>query len=116
FTTDYTMLLFDAAGNYLAAISGTEDNFATQEPLEDVVMMNTGDATTFQIVISRAGNSPAIPAAPKLRYFATDQFGSGAGAAEYYQPNAPPTFGHNNANGALGTAAYMSYAIQYNPP
>lgn len=115
-TTDYNILLFDAAGNYLAAISGTEDNFATQEPLEDVVMMNTSDATTFQIVISRAGNSPTIPIAPKLRYFATDQFGSGAGAAEYYQPNAPSTFGHNSANGALGTAAYVYDDIPSNPP
>jgi hypothetical protein len=115
-TTDYNILLFDALGNYLAAISGTEDNFATQEPLEDVVMMNTSGATTFQVVISRAGNSPVIPVASKLRYFATDQFGSGAGAAEYYQPNAPSTFGHNSANGALGTAAYVYDDIPSNPP
>lgn len=115
-TTDYNILLFDAAGNYLASISGTEDNFATQEPLEDVVMENTGDATTFQVVISRAGDSPTIPVASKLRYFATDQFGSGAGGAEYYQPNAPSTFGHNSANGALGTAAYVYDDIPSNPP
>jgi hypothetical protein len=115
-TTDYNVLVFDAAGNYLAASSGTEDNFATEEPMEDVFMMNAGAAITFQIAISRAGNSPATPVASKLRYFAVDEFGSGAGAAEYYQPNAPSTFGHNCANGALGTAAYVYDDIPSNPP
>jgi Subtilase family len=105
-TTDYNILIFDADGNFLASFSGTSDNFMTQEPIEDVLLDNFGDAAVYQIAISRAGTSPATPVAQKLRYLAIDNFG-GIGADEYYQPKAPATFGHSCANGALGTAAYV---------
>jgi Subtilase family len=116
-TTDYNILIFDADGNYVANFSGTADNTATQEPIEDITIDNPGDTDAhFQIVISRAGTSPATPVATKLRYLGIDDFGSGVGALEYYEPDAPCTFGHNSAAGALGTAAYVYDDNPSNPP
>lgn len=107
-TTDYNILIFDANGQFLSAFSGTADNFATQEPIEDITVTNSTDNNAFyQVVITRAGNSPAMPVASKIRYLAIDDFGSGVGASEYYQPAAPATFGHNCSAHALGTAAYV---------
>jgi hypothetical protein len=107
-TTDYNILIFDASGHFVSAFSGTADNFATQEPIEDITITNSTDSNAvYQIVITRAGNSPATPVASKLRYLAIDDTGSGVGASEYYQPAAPATFGHNCSAHALGTAAYV---------
>ena len=107
-TTDYNILVFDDAGNYIAGFSGTADNMATQEAIEDITIENTGGTdANFQIAIARAGTSPSTPVASKLRYLAIDDSGSGLGASEYYQPDAVCTFGHNCATGALGTAAYV---------
>ena len=107
-TTDYNILIFDAAGNYLPVYSGIADNFTTEQPIEDIVVENTGpNDAYFQIVISRADTSPLTPVAQKLRYLAVDDFNSGVGAEEFYQPTAPATFGHSCARGAMGTAAYV---------
>jgi Subtilase family len=115
-TTDYNILIFDAAGNYLSSFSGTADNFSTQEPIEDITIENPGDTdANFQIVITRAGTSPSTPVATKLRYLAVDDFGSGVGASNFYQEDGPCTFGHNSATGALGTAAYVYTSTPTNP-
>jgi Subtilase family len=107
-TTDYNILIFDAAGNYLSIYSGVANNFSTQQPIEDIVVENTGpNDADFQIVISRADTSPLTPVAQKLRYLAVDNFGNGVGAEEFYQPAAPATFGHSCARSAIGTAAYV---------
>src|SRR5206468_4238591 len=68
-TTDYNILVFDADGNYLPDLSGTSDNFANQEGIEDILIENTNDTDTkYQIAITRAGISPATPVAGKLRF------------------------------------------------
>ncbi len=115
-TTDYNLLVFDGAGNYIPQFSGIDDNTATQQPFEAAIFVNAGPATTFQIAIARAGNSSSQPVAKRLRYLAIDQFNSGYGAAEYYQEDAPTTFGHNSARGAIGTAAYVYDDNPSNPP
>ena len=87
-TTDYNILVFDADGNYLDDVSGTADNFSTQQAVEDILVENTGTADAdHQIAITRAGTAPATPVATKLRYLSIDDFG-GVGAEEYYQPKA----------------------------
>ena len=107
-TTDYNILIFDVNGQFLSSFSGTADNFSTQEPIEDIAVTNSSDSDAYyQIVITRAGSSPATPTARKIRYLAIDDFGSGVGASEYYQPAAPSTFGHNCSAHAFGTAAYV---------
>ncbi len=107
-TTDYNILIFDANGQFLNAFSGTANNFTTQEPIEDITATNSTDNdAVYQIVITRAGTSPATPVASKIRYLAIDDFGSGVGAKEYYQPAAAATFGHSCSAHAFGTAAYV---------
>src|SRR5207253_6388558 len=115
-TTDYTVLIFDADGNFISAFSGTDDNFATQEPIEDIEIDNPGSDANFQVVIARAGTSPATPVASKLRYIGIDDFGGGVGASNFYQEDAPCTFGHNSAAGACGIAAYVYDDDPSNPP
>jgi hypothetical protein len=106
-TTDYNILVFDAAGNYQPDLSGTSDNFSTQEAIEDLLVENASDQDVkYQIVIARAGTSPASPVAHKLRYLVLDDFG-GVGADEYYQPSAPAGHGHNSAASAISVAAYV---------
>lgn len=105
-TTDYNILVFDADGNYLDSVSGTADNFATQEAVEDILVENTNtEDTKFQIAITRVGTTPTVPVARTIRYLAVDDFG-GIGAEEYYQPKSPSTHGHNSAVSAISVAAY----------
>ena len=115
-TTDYNILIFDGNGHFLSSFSGTADNFATQEPIEDITVTNSSGTDAFyQIVITRAGTSPSIPTARKIRYLAIDDTGSGVGASEYYQEAAPATFGHSCSAHALGTAAYVYDDAPSNP-
>jgi hypothetical protein len=115
-TTDYNVLVFDANGNFLAQYSGTADNFATEEPIEDITVANpSGQDTQFQIVISRKGTTPSSPVATKLRYLAVGNFGSGVPARKFYQEGAPCTFGHSCAVGAIGVSAYAYDSDPSNP-
>jgi hypothetical protein len=115
-TTDYNILIFDGDGNFLSAVSGTADNFATQEPIEDISVANTTDNdATYQIVISRADSVQSTNVATKIRYVAIDDFGSGVGGEEYYQPAAPAIFGHSCSVHALGVAAYVYDETPSNP-
>lgn len=114
-TTDYNILVFDADGNYLDSVSGTADNFSTQQAVEDILVENTGDADAdYQIAITRAGAVPANPVATKLRYLSIDDFG-GVGAEEYYQPKAPSGHGHNSSANAISVAAYVYDSFPDNP-
>jgi hypothetical protein len=114
-TTNYNILIFDAEGNYLPQFSGVADNFATQRALEDIVVQNASfEDTEFQIVITRAGTSPATPTARKIRYLAQSG-GNGVGGSEHYQPSAPATFGHSTSVDAISVAAYVYDDFPSNP-
>jgi hypothetical protein len=114
-TTDYNILIFDADGNFLPALSGTSNNFSTQEGIEDVLVDNSGSSDArYQIVITRAGTTPATPVASKLRYLAIDSSG-GIGAENDYVPKAPASHGHNCAASAFGVAAYVYTDSPTNP-
>ena len=106
-TTDYNILVFDADGNYLDSFSGTSDNFANQEAVEDILIDASNPIDTkYQIAITRAGTTPTVPVARRIRYLCVDDFG-GLGAEEYYQPKAPTSHGHNSAAGAISVGAYV---------
>jgi len=67
-TTDYNILIFDGDGNFLSAVSGTADNFATQEPIEDIMVANSTDNdATYQVVISRADSVQSTNIATKTK-------------------------------------------------
>jgi hypothetical protein len=98
-TTDYDIYAFLPNGTLFA--SSVDDNHATDEPIEGLTLP-TG---TYQIVFVRASGSPATPVAQRIRYI---DFGSII-TSEYFDFNAPGTFGHNSSKGAMGTAAYPWY-------
>lgn len=97
--TDYNLLFFDTAGQFLFSIS--ENNLATNRPLELATITGTLDV---QLVIARA-NTPGPGAADHLRYV----WFSGGLPKEFVSYNTPTTYGHNSANGASGVAAYAFY-------
>ncbi len=100
-TTDYNLLFFRTNGTFLA--SAAANNFSINQPIESLRINGT---QTVQMVIARANTPAPIPTpASKLRYV---WFTSGS-PTEYFSYSAPVTFGHNSANGALGTAAYSAF-------
>ncbi len=117
-TTDYNILIFDAAGNYISAFSGIDKNTSTGVPLEEAIFDNSGSSvsTQYQIAITRADTSPATPKATQLRYWVFDlDFGQANGADEYYQPTAPATYGHSSSANAMAVAAYVYDSNPSNP-
>lgn len=97
--TDYNLLFFDTAGQFLFSIS--ENNLATNRPLELATITGTID---LQLVIARA-NTPGAGAADRLRYI----WFSGGLPKEFVSYDTPTTYGHNSASGASGVAAYAFY-------
>lgn len=100
-TTDYDVYIYNQAGTAIV-YSSADDNAATDQPLEYISMPAAG---TYQMVLVRHANAPAVPVASKIRYV---MFGTVINA-EYVDYNTPVTFGHNSARGAMGTAAIPWY-------
>ena len=101
-TTDYNLLVFNAAGTYLGSISGTDNNAAIGEAVELVTLTpgRNGAETTYQLVITRASTAGL---ANHLRYVVD---GAGFAAVSFTRPNVPTLFGHSGARNADGVAAY----------
>lgn len=95
-TADYDVYLYSSNGRRIVA-SSVDDNFGTDQPLEGFQV----PAGTYQLVLVRNGNEPAVPLAQKIRYVIFGTVVTG----EYLDPNTPITYGHNSARGANGTAA-----------
>jgi hypothetical protein len=111
-TTDYNLLVFNSAGNYLSSISGKDNNFSTSEPVE-IVDLNAN--TTYQLVISLASN-----ASPTARHLRIISFGQGAVTGPYLSSNVISLFGHPAAANANAVAAYVynntpNVVSNYNP-
>jgi hypothetical protein len=97
-TTDYNLLVFDQSGNYLMSVSGTDNSFATSEPLE-IVDLNAN--TTYQLVISLRSAAP-----PTARHLRLISFGQGLITGPYFTDNVISLFGHAAAADANSVAAY----------
>jgi Subtilase family len=94
-TTDFNVLAFDAAGNYLGAIG--DDNTLTGRPSE---IFGLGGLDEVQLVIAKT--TPGPTPVSNLRVILNgDMY-----VAEYFDPFAPATFGHHTSAGAIGVAAY----------
>jgi hypothetical protein len=98
-TTDYNLLVFSSAGNYLSAVSGRDNNFSTSEPVE-IVDLNAN--TTYQLIISLASSAP--PAATHLRLIS---FGGASATSPYFTSNVITLVGHPTATNANAVAAYV---------
>ena len=111
-TTDYNLLVFSAAGTYLGSVSGTDNSFATGQPIEFVTLAPN---TTYQLVISK--RSTASPIARHLRFI---PFADGIITGPYLSNNVITMFGHATATNANAIAAYVynntpSTVADYNP-
>lgn len=111
-TTDYNVLVFNQAGNYLSAISGTDNNIATSQPIE---ITDLAANTTYQIVIALATNS-----APAARHLRLISFGGGAVTSPYLTHDTITLTGHPTAANANAVSAYVystlpSTVANYNP-
>jgi hypothetical protein len=98
-TTDYNLLVFAQNGNYLASISGTDNSFATAQPLE-IVELNAN--TSYQLVISLRSTNP-----PTARHLRLISFGEGVITGPYFTDNIIAVFGHPTAANANSVAAYV---------
>ncbi len=104
-TTDFNILFFDAAGNFIGATG--EDNTQTNRPIEIAqIFPSQTQGNLIQVVIARSNIPPAHPTpASRIRYvtFTTGE------PQEYFSFETPITFGHNSAAGGNGVAAYAFY-------
>ncbi len=117
-TTDYNLLVFSSTGQYLSSISGTDNNIATDEPVEIVEL---GKSTSYQLVICLRTASP--PVATHLRLVSSD---GNTLTSTYLNNNNISIFGHAAAADANCIAAYVYNNIpnavgnynltQLNPP
>jgi hypothetical protein len=101
-TANYNLLVFDANGNYLPDLSGTDNTFATGEAIQEVDLpLNNNNDTTYQIVLA-LGKTRGTPA-KHLRYILE---GEAIIEGRYLQTGQPTLFGHSGAQNADGVAAY----------
>ena len=100
-TADYNLLVFDADGNYLANLSGTDNNPSLGNALEIVDLpLGDNESVTYQFAISRANSGTGL--AQHLHYVI-----NGGGAVVAFRGyNHATTFGHNAAADVIGVAAY----------
>jgi hypothetical protein len=100
--SDFNMLFFRPDGTFVGALA--EQNTFTNRPVE----FGSLPGGTLQVVISRANvpNSRKRNVADRIRWVGFD----GINSQEYVSYNSPITYGHNSAQGAMGTAAYPFYA------
>ncbi|MDQ6909151.1 MAG: hypothetical protein M3176_20205, partial [Chloroflexota bacterium] len=97
-TTDYNLLVFSAAGQYMGSISGTDNNVSTDQPVE---VIHLAASKTYQLVISLRTTS--APVARHLRIVSSDgnDFTSDA-----FPKEAITIYGHAAAAEANCVAAY----------
>ncbi len=110
-TTDFNLLVFDMAGNYLPSSSLTTNNYATNIPFEFGVTNRKAGDTQVQYVIARSSVPTAPHPATHVRWIIRGNGLSGIGPAEYFTYNTPNTKGHAMANGCNGTAAYSVFRM-----
>lgn len=108
-STDFNLLVFDLAGNYLSGSSLKTNNLATNVPLEYGKTFPKSGETKAQYLITRSSVPTAPSPATHIRYIIRGNGAAGIGPAEYFRYNTPNTHGHAIANGCNGTAAYSVF-------
>lgn len=100
-STDLNALFFTESGRFLGAIA--DANRFTGRPIEIARLADIFDFDPeherIQFAITRSGTGPA--AATRVGYV----LGAGLNVSEYWDPQAPATFGHHTAAGTTAVAA-----------
>ncbi len=100
-TADYNLLVFDQDGNYLADLSGTDNNPSLGTAVETVDLpLGSGKDITYQFAITRANDGTGL--ARHLHYVVH----GGDPYIKFMGYNHPTTFGHSAGAGVIGVAAY----------
>ncbi len=97
-TTDFNLLFFDMAGNFLGAIADV--NTLSGRPSE---IVSLGGPAHYQLAISRSGTGPVGASEMRIVNFDDIWF------TEYSDPFAQSVFGHHNAAGGSSVAAYETF-------
>ena len=108
-STTYSLLVFDAQGNYLPDLSGTEDSQKMGQAIQlvDLPLGANNAAAVYQIAIARRGDG--IQQATHLRYLVRTE---GSFRTKQFTPyNAPTIYGHAVAPGADAVAAFAYDAL-----
>lgn len=108
-STTYSLLVFDAQGNYLPDLSGTEDSQAMGHAIQlvDLPLGANKAPAVYQIAIARRGDG--LLQATHLRYLVRTE---GSFRANHFTPyNAPTVYGHAVAPGADAVAAFADNAL-----
>ncbi|MDQ6625053.1 MAG: S8 family serine peptidase [Verrucomicrobiota bacterium] len=98
-TTDYNLLVFDATGRYLSAISGIDNNQATSHPVE---IVDLAANTTYQLVISLRTTG-----APTARHFRLINADGNDVTGTYISSDTITLYGHAATLHANSVAAYV---------
>jgi hypothetical protein len=98
-TSNFNLLLFDASGLFLGALSG--DALATKQP---ILLQTFSYPFNFQLVVARSNTPTVAHPADRIRYLA-----EGFEVANYGSYLTPTSFGHNCAAGGNGVAAYSAF-------
>ncbi len=110
-TTDFNILVFDAAGNYHPELSGTSNAFTIQQAYQQTGNLLLG--TSYQVAITRTKKKdPLAPTPPAAHQLSIQTFLDGIGNISGKYFHASPldvrtTYGHAAANGAIDVAAYV---------
>ena len=107
-TTDLNLLVFDMAGNYQSSKSLTNNNIASNEPVELEAIMGD-NSSQLQFVIARSNTPTAAHPATHVRWVMPGDGLPNLGPAEYFTYDSPTTGGHAIAAGCNGTAAYSVF-------
>ena len=108
-STTYSLLVFDAQGNYLPDLSGTEDSMKMGHAIQlvDLPLGANKAPAVYQIAIARRGDG--LQQATHLRYLVRTE---GSFRTNHFTPyNAPSIYGHAAASGADAVAAFAYNAL-----
>jgi len=100
-TANYVILIFDAAGNYMAAQSGVGNAIKHDEPIQTGQFPVHNAATNYQVVIAKA--TTAASPATQIRWTSFEQ--ALTRQNDFNADHAPSISGHAATDGAIAVAA-----------
>lgn len=108
-STDFNLLVFDTAGNYLPGSSLATDNLSSNAPYEAGFTFSATGQTRVQYLVTRSKIPTITPAASVFRIDVRGNGAAGLGPVEYFTVNQPNTKAHSTAPSCNSTAAYSVF-------